>query len=107
VLLAQDQPERALPFLEKAVRLGSVSVRVHGELGRAYALRGRHADAIPQLEQALSTDADGSVRYQLARSYQAAGRSADAQKALAAYEDLRKASPAPEAAGPVPPITPP
>jgi predicted Zn-dependent protease len=91
VLLAQDQPERALPFLEKAVALEPAEPQARGALGRAYALLGRAADAIPHLQKALPADTDGSLRYQLARSYQAAGRAEDAQRALQDYEEFRKA----------------
>ncbi len=91
VLLARQQPEPAIPYLEKAVRLESKLAEAHGALGRAYALVGRPADAIPHLEQALAADQDGSLRYQLARSYQASGRGDDARRALADYEEFRKA----------------
>ena len=91
VLLARQQPEPAIPLLETAVRLEPKLAEAHGALGRAYALVGRPADAIPHLEQALATDPDGSLRYQLARSYQATGRADDARRALADYEAFRKA----------------
>lgn len=91
VLLARQQPEPAIPLLEKALRLEPKMAEAHGALGRAYALVGRPADAIPHLEQALATDSDGSLRYQLARSYQATGRAEDARRALADYEEFRKA----------------
>jgi predicted Zn-dependent protease len=92
VLLAQEQPERALPFLEKSVRLEPNEPQARGALGRAYALVGRPAEAIPHLQQALAADTDGSLRYQLARSYQAAGRPDEAQAALRDYEAFRKAA---------------
>lgn len=108
VLLARQQPEPAIPLLEKAVRLEPKLAEAHGALGRAYALVGRSADAIPHLEQALPTDRDGSLRYQLARSYQAAGRADDARRALADYEAFRKAAGAgKEAQGQGVAITPP
>jgi predicted Zn-dependent protease len=108
VLLAQEQPERAIPFLETAVRLAPEQVQPHGALGRAYALVGRAADAIPHLQEALSADTDGSLHYQLARSYQATGQAQQAQLALRDYEEFRKAAPAgPEAYGQGVPITPP
>jgi predicted Zn-dependent protease len=91
VLLARQQPEPAVPLLEKAVRLAPGLLEAHGALGRAYALVGRPGDAVPHLEQALATDQDGSLRYQLARSYQAIGRAEDARRALADYEEFRKA----------------
>jgi len=108
VLLAQQQPERAISFLEKVVRLEVTHAPAHGALGRAYALVGRPADAIPHLKQALSADADGSVRYQLARAYQATGQAEQARLALEDYEEFRRAAVAnSEASGQGPPITPP
>jgi predicted Zn-dependent protease len=109
VLLAQDQPEKAIPLLEKSVREEPSEPLAHGALGRAYALMGRPADAIPQLERALPADVDGSLRLQLARAYQAAGRAEEARAALKDYEDFRKAAePEGDAAGKGgPPITPP
>jgi predicted Zn-dependent protease len=108
VLLARQQPDRAVPYLEKAVRLEPTEAVAHGALGRAYALVGRPAEAIPHLEQALTTDTDGSVRYQLARSYQLTGQAERAQAALRDYENFRNAAPADSEALPSgPPITPP
>jgi predicted Zn-dependent protease len=108
VLLAREQPERAIPFLEKAVRLSPEPPPAHGALGRAYAQVGRPADAIPHLERALPADADGSLRYQLARCYQATGQAAKAAAALKDYEQLKKASALEaETAGTGAPITPP
>lgn len=92
VLLARDEPARAIPFLEKAVRLEPRAPHAHGVLGRAYALVGRAADAITHLKQALPADVDGSLRYQLARSYQATGQAEQARLALQDYEEFRKSS---------------
>jgi tetratricopeptide (TPR) repeat protein len=95
VLLAQQQPERAVPLLEKAVRLAPGQTHAHGALGRAYALLGKPAEAIPHLQKALPTDVDGSLRLQLARALQAAGHLEQARLALKDYEEFRrKASPA-------------
>jgi predicted Zn-dependent protease len=102
VLLAEQQAEQAIPFLEKAIRLDPRQLHAHGALGRAYALVGRPAEAIPHLKQALPADEDGSLRYQLARAYQATGQAELARAALADYEAFRK-----KAAAGVEPITPP
>jgi predicted Zn-dependent protease len=92
VLLARQEPERAIPFLEKAVRgAGSAPPHDHGALGRAYALVGRHADAVPHLRRSLEADTDGSLRLQLGRAYQATGQVEEARAALADYEAFRKA----------------
>lgn len=92
VLLARDDPARAIPFLEKAVRLEPDAPHARGALGRAYALVGRGVDAIPHLKQALPADVDGSLRYQLARSYQSTGQAEQARTALEDYEEFRKSS---------------
>ena len=108
VLLAREQPERALPHLEKSVRLEPNEPRARGALGRAYALVGRPADAIPHLQQALAGDTDGSVRFQLARAYQATGRAEQARAAMQDYDEFRKAAQAAsESAGPGAALTPP
>ncbi len=108
VLLARQQAEASIPPLEKAVRLDPGLTHALGALGRAYALVGRPAEAIPQLEKALPIDEDGSLRFQLARAYQAVGRITDAERALAEWERFRKAaSAASEASAKKLAITPP
>ncbi len=106
VLLARQQPEAAIPPLEKAVRLEPGLAHAQGALGRAYALVGRAAEAVPHLEKAISVDEDGSLRLQLARAYRAAGREKDADRALAEWERLRKLRSGTGAAPAEPPITP-
>jgi tetratricopeptide (TPR) repeat protein len=105
--LARQRPEAAIPLLEKAVRLDPTLAHAHGALGRAYALVGRPADAVPHLEKALAVDEDGSLRLQLARAYRAAGREADAARALAEWERQRGAAAAPAWRAPKPALTPP
>jgi predicted Zn-dependent protease len=108
LLLARDEPERAIPLLEKAVRIAPREPHGQGALGRAYALVGRSADAIPHLKEALPVDEDGSLRLQLARAYQAAGRAELARAAMRDYEDFKKAAQADEGpSAPAGAITPP
>ena len=107
VLLARQQPEAAIPHLEASVRLDPGLAHAQGALGRALALVGRPAEAVPHLEQALSVDEDGSLRLQLARAYRAAGRGADAERALAEWERFRKARPDAAAPPASPRVTPP
>ena len=59
-------------------------------LGRAYAQVGRYQDALPHLEAATKDDEDGDAHYQLARTLQALGRTADAEKALAEFQRRRQ-----------------
>jgi predicted Zn-dependent protease len=108
VLLAQDRPEQAVPYLEKAVRLDPKEPQARGALGRAYALLGRPGDAIAHLREALSADADGNIRFQLARAYQATGQSDKAQATMKEYEEFRRAArSASESAGTGAALTPP
>jgi predicted Zn-dependent protease len=79
-LLRVAGAEVALPVLEKAVAL----VEGRGTLGKAYLELGRHAEAIPHLEAAVA--ADGNLLLPLSRCYKAVGRTAEAEKALAAYQ---------------------
>ena len=99
LLLAREQPARAIAFLEKAVRADPRAPHAHGALGRAYALTGRPADAIAELKQSLESDTDGSLRLQLGRAYQATGQTELARAALKDYEEFRKAA-QPEAGPP-------
>src|SRR5260370_2781096 len=51
VLIAKDQPEAAIPVLEKAVSVSDRSPGVIGVLVRAYAHAGRRTDALRLLEE--------------------------------------------------------
>ena len=59
-------------------------------LGLAQSRVGKSAAAIPHLEAALALDDDGSMHYQLARAYQAAGLAEKAQKAMSAYQEIQQ-----------------
>jgi len=61
--------------------------RVHALRGRVLAANGRHREAIDELKQGLASDQDGSVYYQLARSYWKVG---DAKAAEAAFEKSKQ-----------------
>ena len=54
-------------------------------------LVGQPSAAIPHLEVALPLDDDGSLRYQLARAYQATGQAEGAKKTLEDYQQRQKA----------------
>ena len=72
--LEQRQPEKAIPYLEKASRDGSTAAQARAALGRAYLDSGEAGRAVPHLEAGLETDEDGSLHFQLARAYQANGQ---------------------------------
>jgi predicted Zn-dependent protease len=89
ILVAQQQPEPALPFLEKAVAAEARNLPARAAYGRALILAGRAADAVPHLEAALPLDTDASLHFQLARAYQAAGKAELAKQTLAKVQAIR------------------
>ena len=89
LFLAQQQAEAAIPYLEKAVALDPRLLPARASLARALAQAGRPADALPHATAALPLDSDGSLHFQLARAYQAAGQHDAAQKAMAQYQQIQ------------------
>ena len=61
VLIAKDQPDEAIPFLEKAVSLSDRSSAIIGVLIRAYAHAGRRADALRLLAELKKRKQQGYV----------------------------------------------
>jgi predicted Zn-dependent protease len=98
-LLQLQQIDRAIPLLERAVTADESSLRARSSLGRAYVLAGRYEPALPHLIAAAAEDETGDVHYQLARAYQALGRTAEATQALAEYQKRQAAQQRPAEAG--------
>ena len=91
ILLYKQQAERALPFLENAVKLSPELTGAHSALGRAYMSLGEAAKAIPHLKAGLSSDEDGSLHFQLAQAYQRTGQKELARRTLGQYQEITKA----------------
>ena len=89
-LLRLEEPERALPYLRAALGADPRLVAAEASLGSALARLGKSAEALPHLEKALEVDEDGSLHYELARAYQAAGEREKARAAIAQYQEIRK-----------------
>ncbi len=98
-LLQSEQVERAVGYLETAVKLDSKLLPAHAALGLCYARLGEPEKAIPHLKASLETDKDGSLHYQLARAYQATGQAALAKAMMDKYQQLHKEA-APRAPAP-------
>jgi tetratricopeptide (TPR) repeat protein len=79
--LLEHQPNKALPYLEKAIAADSGNPDLHRDLGTAYTELGDYRKAEEQFKIAVTADQDGSVHYKLGRVYQALG-----EKAKAAHE---------------------
>ena len=79
--LLEHQPDKALPYLSRALAANPQSPDIHRDLGTAYSELGDCAKAEAKFKIAVSADRDGSVHYKLAKVYQALG-----QKEMAARE---------------------
>lgn len=78
--LQMNNPEKALPLLEKALSIDPKIARVHLDLGTFYANAGRQEEALRELKTACSlTPDDADIHWKLARLYQAMGRQDEAK----------------------------
>ena len=84
--LRLEDAEHAIPYLRAAVRIPAAEA----SLGLALARTDKAAEAIPHLEKALDLDDDGSLHYQLARAYQAAGKPDKARTTMVQYQEIVK-----------------
>ncbi|HEY3740120.1 MAG TPA: tetratricopeptide repeat protein [Bryobacteraceae bacterium] len=87
-LLRLEEPERAEPYLRTALKSDPKMAAAAASLGLALSRLGRNSEAVPLLEKSLELDDDGSLHYQLARAYQAAGQLEKARAAMAKYQEL-------------------
>jgi tetratricopeptide (TPR) repeat protein len=72
--LLEHQPEKALPYLTKAVAIEAHNPDFHRDVGTAYSDLHNYEKAAAEFQIAVSGDHDGSVHYKLARVYQAMGQ---------------------------------
>jgi predicted Zn-dependent protease len=89
-LLDLQRTEEAMPLLKRAVGLDPKLLAAHKSLARADLTAGKANDAIPHLKEALLTDTDGSVHYQLARAYQATSQPNLAKSMLEEYQKMQR-----------------
>ncbi len=87
--LAQQMTEPAVRFLEKAVRKDPRALPARASLARALLADGKPALALPHVTAALPLDTDGSLQFQLARAYQAAGQADAAATAMKRYQEFK------------------
>jgi tetratricopeptide (TPR) repeat protein len=89
-LFRTEQPEKALPYLETAVKGNPEILPAYAALGLTLVALNRNADAIPYLRKALPLDDDGSIHYSLSRAYRAAGDTPHATEAMQEYQKIQK-----------------
>ena len=87
-----NENEKAVPFLGRALQLQPNLNEASGLLGTAYVRMGQFADAVPRLEKAAALDHFGNIHYQLFQAYRKLGETELAQKALARSQDIRRSS---------------
>jgi predicted Zn-dependent protease len=91
ILVGLDQPEKAIPPLESAIRIDENFLPAQAALGQALLLTGKPELAIPHLKAALPGDEDASVHFGLLRAYQLTGRTVLAARTKVDYQNaLRK-----------------
>jgi Tfp pilus assembly protein PilF len=79
--LLEHHPEKALPYLNRALTEGIKTPDIHRDLGTAYSELGDYKKADAEFNIALSSDHDGSIHFKLAKVYKALG-----EKDKAAHE---------------------
>jgi tetratricopeptide (TPR) repeat protein len=90
--LLEHQPDKALPYLVRALAADSVNPDIHRDLGTAYSELGDYQKAEEQFKIAVLADHDGSVHYKLARVYQALGDKQSAAREFALSTALNRES---------------
>ena len=90
--LLEHQPDKALPYLVRALAADSGNPDIHRDLGTAYSELGDYRKAEEQFKLAISADHDGSVHYKLARVYQALGEKEEATREFALSTALNRES---------------
>jgi tetratricopeptide (TPR) repeat protein len=92
VYMGLDQPNRAAPYLERAVQADPALLEAHADLGRTYLQTGKPELAARELRQAARLDRSGDLHYLLYQCYNALGESRLASEALIQSRALRKAA---------------
>jgi tetratricopeptide (TPR) repeat protein len=90
--LLEHQPNKALPYLVRALAADSGNPDIHRDLGTAYSELGDYRKAEEHFKIAVSNDHDGSVHYKLARVYQALGEKENAAHEFALSTALNRES---------------
>ncbi len=89
VLLKQNQPAEALPYLRQAVELGPEAAEAHEELGKAYSSLNQLAAAQQEIEKAVELAPKvARLHFMLGQLYRKAGQMEKAKTELDSYAGL-------------------
>ena len=90
--LFEHQPNKGLPYLERALAANPGNADIHRDLGTAYSELGDYRKAEEHFRIAITNDHDGAVHYKLARVYQALGEKEKAAREFAISATLNRES---------------
>lgn len=90
-LLSLHQSSQAIAILEESLRLDPGLPTAELSLAKADLEAGEPKEAIPHFKAALSLDQDGTLYYDLARAYQQAGQTTQAQEMIERTRAIRLA----------------
>ena len=94
LLVENNKPEKAVPYLQQAIDLVPSSPKAHQLLGKAYLSLHDLPKAQNELEQAVKLTPDnGPAHYMLGQLYQKQGLSEKAKQEFARYSQLSAAKP--------------
>jgi tetratricopeptide (TPR) repeat protein len=89
VLIGNNQPTEAIPWLQQAAKLPPPSAELHELLGQAYYKTGRQAEAAAELESAIRLQPENArLHLMLGRAYRAMGAKEKADAELKIYARL-------------------
>jgi tetratricopeptide (TPR) repeat protein len=89
ILVERHQPEKAIPYLETALRAKPDLWLIYQQLGRAYLMEKNYRQAEAELKKALGRDPEGMAHYQLGVVYRAEGRSSEAATQFEATRKIK------------------
>jgi Flp pilus assembly protein TadD len=90
--IQMNQPEDALPLLEKLVKMSPPNAMAHRDLGIIYAGKDRYKDAEAEFKAAIRlAPSDVNAHWRLGRLYRSMGRAADAKVEFDKAKGLNKA----------------
>jgi tetratricopeptide (TPR) repeat protein len=89
IWVREHEAQKALPYLDEALRLRPGFVDAEASRGRALGQLGRNQEAVAELLKVETADADGSIHFQLFQLYEKLGEKEKAEEALASFKRIR------------------
>jgi tetratricopeptide (TPR) repeat protein len=90
--LLEHEPEKAMPYLQRAVAIDAGDPDLHRDLGTGYSEMKEYRKAEAEFKLAVAGDRDGSVHYKLGRVYRALGEKEKADREFTLSSELNRES---------------